>query len=128
MQLGEHGGYEKHTNFDWSTRAPWIIYHPKYASLGKKFVYKSALEVDRAHYNPPKPKVDVEEVVEFVDLFPTLVEAANLPPIKDCQHLNNVGEPLCMEGQSRWNLARGKAAPPDQTFMAFSQVHRYSAF
>ena len=56
-QLGEHGEWCKHTNFELATRAPFIVRIPGLTDDG--------------------PKMD--EFVEFVDIFPTLADAAGLP-------------------------------------------------
>jgi iduronate 2-sulfatase len=61
-QLGDHNGFwAKHSCYEQAVRAPLIIRTPGMAALGtagKK----------------------CESPVEFVDLFPTLVDLANLPP------------------------------------------------
>ena len=61
-QLGEHGEWTKHTNFELSTHAPMMIHIPGLTDKG----------------------IVTEKLTEFVDLFPTLVDAAWLPPIPLC--------------------------------------------
>jgi iduronate 2-sulfatase len=56
-QLGEHGLWCKHTNFELATRAPLIISVPAHKSAGKK----------------------TDALVEFVDIYPSLVELCGLP-------------------------------------------------
>ena len=56
-QLGEHGLWHKHTNFELAARAPLLISVPKQKAAGKKF----------------------EAPVEFVDVYPTLAEVCGLP-------------------------------------------------
>jgi iduronate 2-sulfatase len=56
-QLGEHGNWCKHTNFEEATRAPLIISVPGQNNTGKR---SNAL-------------------VEFVDIYPTLAEICKLP-------------------------------------------------
>jgi arylsulfatase A-like enzyme len=56
-QLGEHGLWNKHTNFELATRAPLIVRAPRQKAPGKKF----------------------EAPVEFVDVYPTLADACGLP-------------------------------------------------
>jgi iduronate 2-sulfatase len=56
-QLGDHGLWHKHTNFELATRAPLLISLPKQATAGKK----------------------CDATVEFVDIYPTLAEACGLP-------------------------------------------------
>ena len=56
-QLGDHGLWHKHTNFERATRAPLIISLPGAAGAGKKCA----------------------ATAEFVDIFPTLADLAGLP-------------------------------------------------
>lgn len=55
--LGEHGIWEKHTNFEVAARAPLIISLPQQKSAGKK----------------------CDATVEFVDIYPTLADVCGLP-------------------------------------------------
>jgi arylsulfatase A-like enzyme len=59
-QLGDHGLWHKHTNFEIATRAPLLISVPK--SLGSLGVGKKC-----------------DAPVEFVDVYPTLSEVCGLP-------------------------------------------------
>ena len=56
-QLGDHGLWHKHTNFELATRAPLLISVPKQKTAGQKC-------------NAP---------VEFVDVYPTLADLCGLP-------------------------------------------------
>ena len=56
-QLGEHGLWHKHTNFEIAARAPLLISVPKQKTAGQKC-------------NAP---------VEFVDVYPTLADLCGLP-------------------------------------------------
>jgi iduronate 2-sulfatase len=56
-QLGEHGLWCKHTNFEVATRSPLIFSAPKQANRG----------------------ITTDALVEFVDVYPTLVEMCDLP-------------------------------------------------
>ncbi|XP_046579953.1 ulvan-active sulfatase-like [Haliotis rubra] len=51
-----------------------------------------------------------EELTEFVDLFPTLVEAAGLPPINLCPE-NSTNVLVCTEGTSLIPLITNPASP-----------------
>ncbi len=55
-QLGDHGLWHKHTNFELATRAPLIIAAPKQVSAGQR----------------------CDATVEFVDVYPTLAELCGL--------------------------------------------------
>lgn len=55
-QLGEHGLWCKHTNFELAARAPLVLSPPKCATGGKK----------------------IDALVEFVDIYPTLCEMCGL--------------------------------------------------
>lgn len=55
-QLGEHGEWCKHTNFELATRAPMMLSIPGLTDDG----------------------LQSDALVEFVDIFPTVVEAAGL--------------------------------------------------
>jgi len=57
-QLGEHGLWCKHTNFELATRAPLIIRAPGRGARGQR----------------------TAALVEFVDIYPTLVQLAGLSP------------------------------------------------
>ena len=60
-QLGEHSEWAKHTNFEVANRVPLVVRVP--GGLGGQ---------------------RVSRLVELVDLFPTLVEAAGLPELPAC--------------------------------------------
>ena len=76
-QLGEHGEWCKQTNFELATHAPMMINIPGMTDRG----------------------VEVETPTEFVDLFPTIVEAASLPKISLCPE-NSSNVSVCTEGVS----------------------------
>jgi iduronate 2-sulfatase len=107
--LGESNLWGKHTNFELSTRAPLMIRVPGLTDSG--------LVYDRP--------------VEFVDLFPTLVEAAGFDPLPVCPADTEQSWriPLCTEGASLMPLMRRSAAAggSDQRpikQVAFSQYPR----
>lgn len=76
-QLGEHGEWCKHTNFEIAVHAPMMVHIPKLTDKG----------------------MSTRKLTEFVDLFPTLVEAAGLPPLPLCPpDSRNITH--CVEGSS----------------------------
>ncbi|MEY4567042.1 MAG: hypothetical protein RLY14_2012 [Planctomycetota bacterium] len=60
-QLGDHGLWHKHTNFEIATRAPLLISMPGASTTGKKCTAP----------------------VEFIDVYPTLAELCQLPSPKN---------------------------------------------
>ena len=98
-QLGEHGEWAKHTNFELCTHAPMMVHVPGLTDHG----------------------VITEQLTEFVDLFPTLVEAAGLPHIPLCPEKIAHVE-TCTEGVSFVPLMKD----PKRTWKkgAFSQYPR----
>ena len=56
-QLGDHGLWHKHTNFELAARAPLLVSVPKQKTAGQK----------------------CDSPVEFVDVYPTLAEICGLP-------------------------------------------------
>ena len=99
-QLGEHGLWCKHTNFELATHAPLMIRVPGRTDGG----------------------VVSENVAEFVDIFPTLVDASGLPPLQTCQD-NSKYVRTCTEGQSLMPLVSHPSSPLKDA--AFSQYPRY---
>jgi choline-sulfatase len=62
-QLGEHGLWHKHTNFELSARAPLLISMPGQKAAGRKSA----------------------SLAEFIDIYPTLTELCGLPRQKDVE-------------------------------------------
>lgn len=93
--LGEHSLWGKHTNFELTLRAPFMISIPGLTDDG----------------------LETDELVEFVDLFLTLVEAAGVPDLDLCPS-NSASVALCREGISLMPLIklREKAVWKDAAF------------
>ena len=98
-QIGEHGEWCKHTNFEIATHAPMMIHVPGLTDAG----------------------IITEKMVEFVDLFPTLAEAAGLPPIPLCPE-NSSDVQTCTEGTSFIPLIQDPDRPWKEA--VFSQYPR----
>lgn len=98
-QLGEHGEWCKQTNFELATHAPMMIHIPGMTDKG----------------------IVTEQLTEFVDLFPTLVEAAGLDPPPLCPE-NSTEVKLCREGTSLIPLIQNPNKPLKSA--AFSQYPR----
>ena len=82
-QLGEHGEWCKHTNFELATRAPVLFSVPGITDHGS----------------------ETNQLVEFVDLFPTIVDAVGLPVPKLCPENSSLVQ-LCTEGTSFYQLLK----------------------
>lgn len=94
-KLGEHGGWCKQTNYEIDTRAPLIVRAPNAKAKGQSC---SAL-------------------VEFVDVYPTLCDLAQLPT------------PTVLEGKSFAPLLSDTDAPhKDAAFSQFERTHEGREF
>ncbi|XP_071095240.1 iduronate 2-sulfatase-like [Haliotis cracherodii] len=99
-QLGEHAEWQKMTNFEDAVRAPMMVHVPGVTDHG----------------------VVTEKLTEFVDLYPTLVEAAGLPKLQQCPpDSQNVS--LCTEGTSMMPLMTNPTLDSWKT-ATFSQYAR----
>ena len=99
-QLGEHGEWCKHTNFELATHAPMMVHIPGKTDSG----------------------IVTEQLTEFVDLFPTLVDAAGLPALPLCPENSSKIE-LCREGSSLLPLIVNPSSSWKNA--SFSQYPRY---
>lgn len=88
-QLGEHGLWCKHTNFELAARAPLLLRTPG----GKAGVATKAL-------------------VEFVDVYPTLAELAALPPAEGLEGTSLV--PLLADPGRPWKSAAFSQYPRER--------------
>ncbi|XP_046381446.2 iduronate 2-sulfatase-like [Haliotis rufescens] len=102
-QLGEHGEWCKHTDFEISTHAPMMVHVPGLTDNG----------------------IVTEELTEFVDMFSTLVEAAGLPALVLCPE-NSSNVLVCSEGNSLVPLMKDPASP-NWKKTVFSQYPRTTA-
>lgn len=91
-KLGEHGSWCKQTNYDIDVRVPLLIRVPGQTAVGSK----------------------TNALVELVDLYPTLCDAADIPVPSDMEGTSF--EPLLSDPNQVWKLA------------AFSQFHRAPKF
>lgn len=101
--MSEHGEFSKYSNFDVATRVPLIIHVPGVTNL--QSVSK--------------------EIVELVDLFPTLVDLTELTnPLEVCL-TGNVNLKLCTEGKSLMPLINPHLSDKIYTkYAAFTQYPR----
>ncbi|TRY61623.1 hypothetical protein TCAL_05715 [Tigriopus californicus] len=129
--LGEHGVFGKQINLDVGLHVPWIIFHPRVHSL-KSFKVFSPEDLQAQRYHEKSmltPMHGVDSQVELLDLFPTLVDLAGLPPIEPCPPYNSIESrkiPLCTEGKSQAETVLSKLTDPDPYRHVYSMTSRKS--
>uniref|UniRef100_T1GH89 Sulfatase N-terminal domain-containing protein n=1 Tax=Megaselia scalaris TaxID=36166 RepID=T1GH89_MEGSC len=101
--LGEHAEWAKYSNFDVALKVPLIVYSPEFK------------------LDSPKK---VENIVELLDIFPTLADLAHLSPLKKC---TRKAEKTCGEGNSLYSLLQSGNSKYAKNF-ALSQFPRPSEF
>ncbi len=87
-QLGEHGEWMKQTNFELATRIPMMVHVPGKTNKG----------------------IATDQLVEAVDLYPTIVDAAGLPSLPLCPVERSNETMLCTEGTSLMPLMNNQSA------------------
>lgn len=102
--LGDHAEWAKYSNYEIALRVPLIIHDAQLAN---------AL---------PKSRRRIANVVELLDLFPTIVELANVPALPKCV----AHEDACVEGRSLVGLLR--LEEPQNASVAYSQYPRPSEY
>ena len=85
LHMGEHSEYDKYTNFEVAHRAPMMLHVP------------GVIE----------ESMFTENLVEYVDILPTLVEAAGLPTLDKCPEYSR-DVPICREGTSLLRMLDGQ--------------------
>ncbi|KAJ8255161.1 hypothetical protein GJAV_G00201730 [Gymnothorax javanicus] len=125
--LGEHGEWAKYSNFDVATRVPLIVHvpgltAPLHGPREKAFPY-----VDVFHHSDQRFAHGraMRDVVELVDLFPTVSELAGLKPPPSCPP-SSFGVWLCTEGPSLAKSFRSLHRRPNSEAIAYSQYPRPS--
>jgi iduronate 2-sulfatase len=83
--MAEHGEWSKYSNYDISVRVPFVIYVPGLTD---------SVQLQHKEY------LSSSALVELVDVFPTLVELADLPVVPPLCPLNSSLVELCTEGIS----------------------------
>jgi arylsulfatase A-like enzyme len=109
FHLGDHGAFwAKHSNYEISTRVPFIIRSPG----------MSALETSGTMTNAP---------VELVDVFPTLLDLCSLPvPDETTSVTNDITRYQILEGTTLLPLLEDSQQPWKS--VAFSQYQRYISY
>ncbi len=86
--LGEHGEWGKRTNFETATHIPMMIHVPGKTDKG----------------------VTSDKLVEAVDLYPTIVDAAGLATLPLCPVHRSTETMLCREGESLMPIVANQSA------------------
>ncbi|XP_052788622.1 iduronate 2-sulfatase-like [Mya arenaria] len=86
--LGEHGLWSKNSNFELATHAPLMIHIPGMTDTG----------------------IESDSLVEFVDIFPTLVKATGFSDVGICASGSESTTTLCHEGISLYPLISNSSA------------------
>lgn len=123
--LGEHGEWAKYSNFDVSTRVPLIFYIPGVTTrrhrLGEStFPFIDALTQSELIFKNDKV---IRNMVELVDVFPTVSYMAGLRAPKPCPDIS-FQEELCTEGDNLAYTFRHRERGVDEEDIAFSQYPR----
>ena len=103
FQLGEHAAWAKQTVFDIANRVPFMMKIPGVTENGFK----------------------TKNLVELIDIFPTLVEAAGFPSLDLCPR-NSHDVTLCSEGSSLMPLFEDPKRKDwkDAVFWQYPRGHR----
>ncbi|KAJ8281732.1 hypothetical protein COCON_G00042510 [Conger conger] len=125
--LGEHGEWAKYSNFDVATRVPLIVHVPGLTSAPQKPGEQAFPFVDVFSHSVRKFANGraVREIVELVDLFPTLSELGGLKPPPPCPR-SSFGVRLCTEGTSLARSVLSFHLRPNSEAIAYSQYPRPS--
>ncbi|CAB1447474.1 unnamed protein product [Pleuronectes platessa] len=123
--LGEHGEWAKYSNFDVSTRVPLIFYVPGVTTRpdlqgASPFPFIDALT--KSEYSFKNDRVR-RNVVELVDVFPTVAYMAGLRAPKPCADVS-FQEELCTEGDNLAYTFRHRERGEDEEAVSFSQYPR----
>uniref|UniRef100_A0A3Q3WL15 Iduronate 2-sulfatase n=1 Tax=Mola mola TaxID=94237 RepID=A0A3Q3WL15_MOLML len=122
--LGEHGEWAKYSNFDVATRVPLIFYVPGVTTLPQR-MGKSTFPFIDALSRPELSFKKIRNVVELVDVFPTVSYLAGLRAPEPCPDIS-FQELLCTEGDNLAYTFRHIERKEDEEAISFSQYPRPS--
>lgn len=123
--LGEHGEWAKYSNFDVATRVPLIFYVPSVTSWStwlqdSTFPFIDVVTQPQLRFENNKV---TRNVVELVDVFPTLSHLAGLEAPKRCPDIS-FQEELCTEGDNMASALRHQERKQNEEAISFSQYPR----
>lgn len=101
--LGENQEWSKFSNSEVATRVPLMVSVP--GMTGKSGVHSPPKYSSEHQYKTS------QGLVELVDIFPSLVELAGLPPLKTCPR-NSFNVTVCTEGHSFVPLIKNATLSP----------------
>ncbi|CAK6969332.1 iduronate 2-sulfatase [Scomber scombrus] len=123
--LGEHGEWAKYSNFDVATRVPMIFYVPGVTAVhgsleGATFPFIDVLRKSEPSFKNYRV---IRNVVELVDVFPTVSHMAGLRSPEPCPEVS-FEEELCTEGDNLAYTFRHRERGEDEEAISFSQYPR----
>eukprot|EP00064_Thunnus_orientalis_P022726 superscaffoldBa00007929_g22942 len=136
--LGEHGEWAKYSNFDVTTRVPLIFYVPGVTAVrgwmeGSTFPFIDVLSQSELNFKiftsnangamMMKYRKVIRNVVELVDVFPTISYMAGLRAPEPCPDVS-FQEELCTEGDNLAYTFRHRERGENEEAISFSQYPR----
>ncbi|XP_029963506.1 iduronate 2-sulfatase isoform X2 [Salarias fasciatus] len=118
--LGEHGEWAKYSNFNVATRVPLMFYVPGVTSAASSFPFIDVFSQSGRRFQNGRP---VENMVELVDVFPTVCSLLGLKAPRPCPRVSFKVE-LCTEGKNLVHSFRHRERGANKEHMAFSQYPR----
>ncbi|XP_045886414.1 iduronate 2-sulfatase isoform X2 [Micropterus dolomieu] len=124
--LGEHGEWAKYSNFDVTTRVPLIFYVPGFTSLARDPLGESTFPfidvLAQSEFSFKNDQV-IRNIVELVDVFPTVSYMAGLKAPEPCPDVS-FREELCTEGENLAYTFWHRETGVEEEAIAFSQYPR----
>ncbi|KAK5612048.1 hypothetical protein CRENBAI_002059 [Crenichthys baileyi] len=123
--LGEHGEWAKYSNFDVATRVPLIMFVPGVTAASSwpgepTFPFIDVLSKPEHIFTNAKV---IRNVVELVDVFPTVSYMTGIPTPQYCPDVSLQVE-LCTEGRNLAHTFHHKERGKNAELIAFSQYPR----
>ncbi|KAF6717374.1 Iduronate 2-sulfatase [Oryzias melastigma] len=123
--LGEHGEWAKYSNFDVATRVPLIVFVPGVTAdhntpTEPAFPFIDVFSGSERSFQYDKV---VRNMVELLDVFPTVSALAGLRGPKHCPEVS-LQVDLCVEGKSLAASFKHKEKKKNAERLAFSQYPR----